>query len=94
MEEKELTRQELYCMAKIFQSVLFSPDGGMFYGCRFCKIVDECAPDKKPHDDMIFDRIRVKLQEITAVDLSPFSTSSCDDKFLDVITKTDAGGES
>ena len=66
----ELSQTEMYCTAKILQSVLFSDDRGLFHGCNNCKFLSECMPDKKPHDNMIFDNVREKLQKITTVNLS------------------------
>jgi len=77
---------ETYCIAKIFQSVIFSDEfnnGGtsLFYGCQFCKYQKECMPDGKTHSNMIFDRLRIKLGENAGVDLSCWSHQ---DKFKDL----------
>ena len=77
---EELDNQELYCIAKVLQSILFSKEKSIFYGCRYCKNKKICMPDNIPHSDMIFDHIREKLQRITAVDLDPFYKP---EKFLD-----------
>ena len=81
--KQQLSEAEIYCAAKILQSVIFSPGHTLFYGCEYCRYRKECMPDKKPHPDMIFDKLRENLHAITGVDLelinSPF-------KFQDDIT--------
>ncbi len=79
----QLPKEEIYCAAKILQSVIFSPDRTLFYGCQYCKHKEKCMPDKKPHPDMIFDRLRKDLQIITGVDLDMVDKV---DKFQDNIT--------
>ena len=76
--DEKLTDIELYCLAKTFQSVIFADK--LFHGCTYCKYQKECMPDKKVHSNMIFDRVRKKLQHITAVDLSQLDHK---DKFSD-----------
>lgn len=78
--EQSLSQMETYCIAKILQSAIFSPDNGLFYGCQFCKYQTECMPNG-PHPEMVFDRIRQKLQDITSVDLDMFFKP---DKFTDL----------
>lgn len=78
-----ITEKELYCAAKVLQSVIFSPQHELFYGCQCCKFQKECMPDKKPHPDMIFDKLRKDLQNITGVDLDIMAKT---DKFRDNIT--------
>lgn len=65
-----LTHKELYCVAKVLQSVLFSDDKGLFHGCNFCKHQKECMPDGIPHPRMIFDKARISLAKTTAVNLN------------------------
>lgn len=83
----KLTDIEIYCIAKLLQSALFSghftenEETNIFYGCKHCKYQRECMPDKKPHSDMVIDRMRKKLQDITAVNLDYFVEK---DKFIDI----------
>ncbi|MCI9085642.1 MAG: hypothetical protein HFE51_04365 [Clostridia bacterium] len=81
--KQQLSDAEIYCAAKILQSVIFAPGHTLFYGCRYCKHKEECMPEHKPHPDMIFDRLRKDLQNITGVDLDMMSKV---DKFQDNIT--------
>lgn len=66
----ELTNSELYCCAKILQSVLYSDDNGLFHGCNKCKFLSDCMSANAPNNNMIFDSVRKKLQQITTVNLS------------------------
>lgn len=79
-----ITGDELYCVAKVLQSVLFSADHSLFYGCQFCKIREKCMPDNKVHSNMFFDKARVSLQKVTEVDLDLWEKEN---KFFDQVTK-------
>lgn len=87
MEEirKEYSDMEIYCIAKILQSAIFSyavnGASGIFYGCRYCKYKNECMPEGVPHKDMMIDKLRRKLQKHTGVDLDCFTKSN---KFTDI----------
>lgn len=88
MEENcvnEYSDMEIYCMAKILQSAIFADTSndasGIFYGCRYCKYKKECMPNGVPHNDMIIDKLRKKLQKHTDVDLDYFTKSN---KFTDI----------
>lgn len=79
----QLPEEELYCIAKILQSIIFSPNRSIFYACNYCKLQKKCMPDNIPHPDMFFDRLRKDLQQITGVDLDILVKA---DKFQDNIT--------
>lgn len=77
--ERELSERDLHCMARLLQSALFAPKGeNIFYGCRFCKFSSECRKALIKHEKMGVDYLRVKLRELTAVDLDMLYK---DDKF-------------
>ncbi len=84
-ENKAFEDIEIYCIAKTLQSAIFSDkfDGtsGIFYGCQYCKYREECMPNGVPHENMIHDKVRKKLQNLTDVDLDLFVIPN---KFIDI----------
>lgn len=65
-KEKELSDQDLNCITRLLQSVLFADS--LFYGCNYCKYRNECFNGNKP-ENMYIDKLRRKLQDITGLDL-------------------------
>lgn len=70
-QNNNLTKKDIYCIAKLLQSAFFSqnftddkqPD--FFYGCSFCKFSGECQNNNFAQ----WDRIREVLEKQTGVDL-------------------------
>lgn len=76
----ELSDEDIYCTAKIFQSVIFANE--LFYGCSYCKHQNSCFSDNNVAKR--FDIIRKTLQDITGVDLSPkYDCNNLEVKFND-----------
>ena len=67
MKQEELTKDELCCIARFYQSVIFK--GELFGYCKHCRLYSECAKDI---NNMMFDKLRIKLEKITGVHLRMF----------------------
>ena len=69
---KGLTDKDLYCCARVLQSVMFAPtrkfdvecEFNPFYACRYCKYVHSCISNH-----ILLDGTRERLQALTGVDL-------------------------
>lgn len=63
-----MDEKDLYCIAKVMQGMIFKDE--FFGGCRDCKngkvCMDKLQKEKKVH----FDIVRMKLQDLTGVDLA------------------------
>lgn len=78
----EITAKDLICVARLIQSALFKNPVGLFYGCKFCNYSNECTETLKENGEMHSDTLRIKLQEITGVDLSyHFNPENLEAKF-------------
>lgn len=67
---KNLDEKDMMCTARLLQSSLFENPTGIFFGCRYCSYSQECTESLKSNGKMHSDTLRIKLQEITGVDLS------------------------
>lgn len=65
---QKLDEKDLYCIARMLQSVLFSDS--LFYGCNYCRYRSKCFEGDKPAATHL-EEVRRKLQDITEVDLKP-----------------------
>lgn len=62
MNQEKLTKDELRCIARFYQSVIFK--GQVFGCCRYCRLYSECTKDI---NNMMFDKLRTKLEKLTGV---------------------------
>lgn len=66
--QKELTEQDIVCMARVLQSTIFKDS--LFWGCRYCKFYDSCYEvDEKKASKLAghFNTLRENLERITGV---------------------------
>ena len=64
MNQEKLTKDELRCIARFYQSVIFK--GQVFGCCRYCRLYSECTKDI---NNMMFDKLRNKKKKLTGVHL-------------------------
>lgn len=77
MNNNYLTDQDLHCIARFIQSVIFKDH--MLYGCQYCKYSLVCGELLKVGSRIHYDDIRTKLEEMTGIDLGYANTKN---KFL------------
>ena len=80
-ERKAMSDQDLHCIARLLQSTVFADS--IFYGCQYCKYYNNCFPDgTMKNNDMHYDKIMKKLQDITGIDTSPgYNRNNLEAKF-------------
>lgn len=76
----ELTEKDIYCIARIIQSSVFT-GGWIFYGCQYCRYKNECEKSfENENGKMHYDVIMNKLQQITGLDMG-LNASNLPEKF-------------
>ena len=80
-QQEELSDQDLHCITRLLQSTIFADS--IFYGCQYCKYYNSCFPDgTMKNNDMHYDKIMKKLQDITGIDTSPgYNRNNLEAKF-------------
>lgn len=58
-----LTEQDLHCMARILQGIIF--EDSLFFGCNYCRFRNDCQKDEEYAKH--FDTIRKKMERITGL---------------------------
>lgn len=72
MDLQNLNEQDILCVTRLLQSAIHADS--ILFGCNYCRYRDECMKEFTEKDSgkhMYIDDLRIKLMDITGIDLRP-----------------------